>query len=144
MAPRTVRTRLAGAGLALALAGGLAGCSWPDVTMSPGVAARTTATTSSSARSAGADEAAATATRTPGELDTGSTTHKQAAGDSSVVIDYWTTDDATAWTAADAKTIQVSAHIEGGTGAATKVTRFVATVDDGTSRTRSPRTAASS
>src|SRR3954471_22638691 len=96
---RTVRTSLAGAGLALALTGGLAGCSWPDVTMSPGVAASTTGKTTSSARSARAPEAPATGTRTPGELEPGSTIHKQAAGDSTVVIDYWTTDDATAWTA---------------------------------------------
>jgi hypothetical protein len=104
--------------------------------MSPGVAASTTTPATSSRASAGTQEAAATATRAPGDLDTGSITHSVAAGDSTVVLDYWTTDDATAWTAADVKAIQLSAHIEGGTGAATKVTRFVATVDDGTSRTQ--------
>jgi hypothetical protein len=137
MAPRTIRRGLAAAGLTAALTAGLAGCDWPDVSMSPGVEHSSAAATTSTAAARRTHEAAATTTptRTPGELDAGSVTHTVPAGDSTVVIDYWTTQDAKTWTAADDKTIQLSAHLEGGTGAATKVTRFVVTADDGTTRT---------
>jgi hypothetical protein len=145
MAIRTIRRGLAAAGLTVALTAGLAACSWPDVSMSPGVdAGSATATRSATPTSAAPTSAAPTTVRTqeaaatarpPGELDTGSVTHTVPAGDTNVVIDYWTTQDAKTWTAADDKTIQLSAHLEGGTGAATKVTRFVVTADDGTTRT---------
>jgi hypothetical protein len=144
MAFRTIRRGLAAAGLAVALTTGLAACSWPDVSMSPGVDTGSAAATTSASPTSAAPRSAAPATartheaaataRTPGELDAGSVTHAVPAGDATVVIDYWTTQDATSWTAADDKTIQLSAHLEGGTGAATKVTRFVVTADDGTTR----------
>ncbi|HEV7211723.1 MAG TPA: hypothetical protein VGN47_08425 [Blastococcus sp.] len=74
--------------------------------------------------------------RPSGDLDSGSVTHSLAAGNRSVVIDYWTTGDAKTWRAQDTKTIQLSAHIEGGGSAdMVKVTRFLATADDGTTRT---------
>jgi hypothetical protein len=77
-----------------------------------------------------------TAPRPSGALDTGSVTHQQAAGDRTVVIDYWTTQDATTWTARDPKTIQLAAHVEGGGDAEkVEVTRFAAIADDGRTRT---------
>jgi hypothetical protein len=63
-------------------------------------------------------------------------THSLTAGARTVVVDYWSTQDAKQWRAAGTKTIQVSAHVEGGGTAVTvEVTRFLATADDGTSRT---------
>lgn len=92
-----------------------------------------------------ADAAAATAAvvapetpaRPAGALDSGSLTRVLAAGAQSVVIDYWTTDQATAWTATGDKTVQLAAHVEGGSDEDLEVlvTRFVVTADDGTSRT---------
>lgn len=74
--------------------------------------------------------------RPVGDLDTGSITHELAAGERTVVIDYWTDEQATEWTADGTKTIQVSAHIEDGPREqAVLVTRFVTTADDGASRT---------
>jgi hypothetical protein len=111
--------------------------------MSPGVggsaaAPATSAAPSSAASAVAARPAAVTATapRPSGALDTGSVTHSLPAGNRTVVIDYWTGQDATTWTAADPKTIQLAAHVEGG-GSAEKVevTRFAATADDGRTRT---------
>jgi hypothetical protein len=52
------------------------------------------------------------------------------------VIDYWTTEHARTWRARDTKTVQLSAHVEGGGTAQTlKVTQFLATADDGITRT---------
>jgi hypothetical protein len=137
---RRVRKGLLGLGVALTLSVGLAGCTLPDVGMSPGLAeeaATASAAPTTSAAPASTPEAAATTSSRPaGDLDTGSITHSVAAGDRTVVIDYWTDQDATAWTAAGDKTVQVAAHIEGDTSdQAVKVTRFLATSDDGTART---------
>ncbi|SFL06546.1 hypothetical protein [Geodermatophilus ruber] len=83
-----------------------------------------------------AEAAAVSPARPAGELDSGSVTHSLAAGDRSVVIDYWTAQEASTWTAEDAKTVQLSAHVEGGENATViTVTRFVTTADDGASRT---------
>jgi hypothetical protein len=80
--------------------------------------------------------AATVALRPSGDLDSGSVTHSLAAGSRKVVIDYWTTEDAQGWRAKDQKSIQLSAHIEGGGNTVMlKVTRFLATADDGTTRT---------
>ncbi|MGY1605383.1 hypothetical protein [Geodermatophilus sp. SYSU D00815] len=125
---------MASAVLLAGLAAGLSACELPDVTMSPGVEATTTSAAAPTAEVA-AQAAARSSTRPAGELDAGSVTHAVAAGASTLVIDYWTAEDATAWTAESAKTIQLSAHLEGGTGAETRVTRFVVTADDGTART---------
>jgi hypothetical protein len=73
-------------------------------------------------------------------MDTGTLTHSIAAGARTVVIDYWTAGNAKLWKASGTKTIQLSAHIEGGgTVATVKVTRFVVTADDGTARTEAAR-----
>ncbi|WP_091939344.1 hypothetical protein [Trujillonella endophytica] len=77
-----------------------------------------------------------TPARPAGDLDSGSVTRVLAAGAQTVVIDYWTTDDATTWTATGDKTIQLASHVEGGDGETeVLVTRFVVTADDGTTRT---------
>jgi hypothetical protein len=77
------------------------------------------------------------APRPAGELDPGSVTHVVAAGDRQLVVDWWTTGSPTTWTAAGEKTIQLSAHLEGGDDSRIEVlvTRFSAVLDDGTSRT---------
>lgn len=107
--------------------------------MSPGLATpEASATSSSPSRSLRpvAEQLEAEPVRPPGELDTGSTTHVLAAGGRSVAIDYWTDEPAAEWTAADTKAVQVSARLEDDAGEqVVLVTRFVATVDDGTVRT---------
>jgi hypothetical protein len=116
----------------------LTGCTLPDVSMSPGVSTPEPSATSSSAPRTPRTVAAAAAepVRPPGDLDTGSLTHKLPAGDRTVVIDYWTDETATEWTASDTKTVQVSAHLEDNADEQTVlVTRFVTTADDGGSRT---------
>jgi hypothetical protein len=135
-APRA-RKGLLTLGVMLAVSIGLAGCEVPDVSMSPGLTEEA-ATTSSSPTTAPSTVAAAQTgtTRPAGDLDTGSVTHSVAAGDRTVVIDWWTAQDATHWSADGDKTIQLAAHVEEGTTSqAVKVTRFVATADDGTTRT---------
>lgn len=128
--------------LAAAVTSSAAACSLPDVSMSPGLGkaagAPTTSTATSAAPTAAARPAAVTtaAPRPSGALDTGSVTHSQPAGDRTVVIDYWTTQDARTWTAQDPKTIQLAAHVEGGGDAEkVEVTRFAAIADDGRTRT---------
>lgn len=145
MSRRWVAVRLGAVTIASTLATGLAGCSFPNVSMSPGVSMPGSASTSAAATSAAPSEAAVQAaarstgsgpTRPSGALDAGTVTHKLAAGARTVVIDYWTDQDAKTWRARDPKTIQVAARLEGGVvQEAVKVTRFVATVDDGTNRT---------
>ena len=137
------RRGLAGLGVALTLGVVLTGCELPDVGMSPGLSkaaamsdAPEPAITAAPAAVAPSTPAATTPARTAGDLDTGSVTHTVAAGDRDVVIDWWTDQVATGWTAADVKTIQLSAHVEGGIAKQEiKVTRFAATADDGTART---------
>ncbi|MGY1815254.1 hypothetical protein [Blastococcus sp. SYSU D00820] len=156
---RTFRSGAAAFGLSIAVLAGATGCTWPDVSMSPdvGATAETSAATDATATDgtatdeAATDEAAsqtepatvseaAAPARPVGDLDTGSTTRVLAAGAQDVVIDYWTTGQATTWTAADDKTVQLSAHVEGREGDEDEdievlVTRFVVTADDGTART---------
>ncbi|GAB4079675.1 hypothetical protein GCU67_02185 [Modestobacter muralis] len=133
-----------GLGAALTLGTLLSGCQLPDVGMSPGLsdaAAETSAAPATTAATAPslapvAEEAPVTPVRTAGDLDTGSVTHTVATGDRDVVIDWWTDQEAVSWTAADVKTVQLAAHVEGGPARqAVKVTRFAATADDGTTRT---------
>ncbi|MCO7220260.1 hypothetical protein [Klenkia sp. PcliD-1-E] len=129
--------------LALPLAlGVLSGCWLPDVSMSPGVPGSSPEATASPSSSAAAtptaEPVAAAADRPSGDLDAGSVTHVQPAGDRELVIDYWTTQQAVAWTPADTKSIQLSAHLEGEESTASSievlVTRFSAVLDDGTAR----------
>lgn len=158
-----LRPGAVGLGLSLALMAGVTGCSWPDVSMSPDLSGDSSSAQESEATAtdapadepdAAADEAAADAAdeaaatpeaataaapvRPVGDLDTGSLTRVLAAGAQDVVLDYWTAQQATQWTADAEKTIQLSAHIEGaGSDEDTEVlvTRFVVTADDGTART---------
>src|SRR3954465_724561 len=104
------RRGLAGALTALALTA-LSGCSLlPDVSMSPGLSTpEPPATSSAPGTTAPVPVVAQKQVRPPGELDTGTATHTLPAGGRTVVIDYWTDESATAWTAADTKNIQVSA-----------------------------------
>jgi hypothetical protein len=137
---RSTTTGVRALGLALALAAGLTGCSLPDVSMSPGLAEETASSATRSPAPAAPAEpttvAAVAPARTPGDLDTGSVTHSVAAGDRTLVIDWWTDQDATSWTPDADKTVQLSAHVEGGTRTqAVEVTRFAAIADDGATRT---------
>jgi hypothetical protein len=139
------RSRTAAVGLGALSLLALTGCDLPDVSMSPSVS--TEAASSAPAAPAAVTTAAAAAvepSRPSGDLDSGSLTRSLEAGSRSVVVDYWTDDDATTWTAADTKSVQISAHVESGDEDAAgtygvqrlmKVTRFAATLDDG--RTRS-------
>ena len=155
--PRTSAVRTpavrssAGRAAALALSAVLlAGCQLPDVSMSPSLTADadvdadatavTKPETMAARRAAAATTEAATTTSTAptrpaGDLDSGSLTRALAAGDRTVVVDYWTTDQATTWTPGDDKTVQLATHVEGGdTDTEVLVTRFAATTDDGTTR----------
>jgi hypothetical protein len=138
VSPSSRRHRLS-LGLTAVVLTALTGCSLPDVTMSPGLSAPdSSAASTSPTRSPRptAEPVVAEPVRPPGELDTGSTTHALPAGGRTVVIDYWTDEQATEWTAADTKAVQVSAHLEDDASEqAVLVTRFVATADDGTART---------
>ncbi|MBM7808631.1 hypothetical protein JOD57_004468 [Geodermatophilus bullaregiensis] len=149
-AVRTTAARAAALALSAAL---LAGCQLPDVSMSPDlptgddVAAASETARPTAARRTAATAAVAAAPSTPdrpaGDLDSGSLTRTLPAGDRTVVVDYWTADQATTWTAEDDKTIQLAAHVEGGDTGDSRgdetpevlVTRFAVTGDDGTTRT---------
>jgi hypothetical protein len=113
----------------------LAGC-LPDVSMSPGVSTpEPTAAPTKESRPT-VVPTVETPPRPIGDLDTGTATHVLPAGERTVVVDYWTAEAATEWTAAGTKTVQVSAHLEDDTSEqVVLVTRFVATADDGTTRT---------
>jgi len=163
--PRAGRTRptrlgpvLVRAGVVLLTAGALSACQLPDVSMSPPMSESTPAATpratasptatatptadaaevDAAAAEAAALEAAATPVRPPGELDVGSTTHVVPAGDRDLVVDWWTDQTAVDWTAGDPKTLQLSAHLEGGSDdeVLVLVTRFAAVLDDGVTRTQ--------
>jgi hypothetical protein len=111
----------------------LTGC-LPDVSMSPSLA--TPEPTKASTPRPTLAPIAKVAPRPSGDLDAGTLTHVLPAGDRKVVIDYWTDEAATSWTAAETKTVQLSAHLEDDRSKQTVlVTRFVATADDGTART---------
>lgn len=75
--------------------------------------------------------------REVGDLDTGSVTRQLNAGASSLVIDYWTTQNVGEWRADMTVPVQLSAHIEGANGRnRIKVTRFSATLQDATQRVK--------
>jgi hypothetical protein len=68
-----------------------------------------------------------------GDLYRGSLTHKLAAGDRTLVIDYWTDADPSKLSATAPTTVKLSAHLEDGdTEHTVKVSRFLASEDDGT------------
>jgi hypothetical protein len=140
MSARSTKNGLLALGAALAVSTGLAGCTLPDVGMSPGLAQKAAATTAAPHQAVATPSTVPVARTSPvrpaGDLDTGSITHSVAAGDRTVVIDWWTDQDAATWTTGNDKTLQLAAHVEGGRSAEeVKVTRFVATGDDGTTRT---------
>lgn len=140
MLPATCQYRSAAIGLSTAVLFLLTGCSLPDVSMSPTVSmpepSQTSAAASTTSRGPQTAVPVLEPARPVGDLDPGSITHALPAGERTVVIDYWTDEAATQWTAEDTKTIQVSAHIEDDPGERTVlVTRFVTTADDGASRT---------
>ena len=130
-------------GVVLLVAAGVAlsGCTLPDVSMSPGLgdaSASTTAPPPSPEPEAPATVpvVAPAPTRPAGDLDPGSTTRTVPAGERTLVVDWWTSEPARQWRAADTKGVQLSAHLEGGDpDLEVLVTRFVATADDGTTRT---------
>jgi hypothetical protein len=131
----------AGAVLLVLTSVALSGCTLPDVSMSPDFGAAPASTTAPPRTPE--PEAPATVavadpgpTRPVGDLDTGSTTRTVPAGDRTLVVDWWTSEPARQWRAADTKGVQLSAHLEGGDpDLEVLVTRFVATADDGTTRT---------
>jgi hypothetical protein len=129
------RYRAAALGLAAAATTTLTGC-LPDVSMSPGISTPEPARTSAASSPSPTVVPVEAPPRPIGDLDTGTATHVLPAGDRTVVVDYWTDEAATAWTAAGTKTVKVSAHLENDTsGQAVLVTRFLATADDGAART---------
>lgn len=132
------RSRVAAAGLGALSLLALTGCDLPSVSMSPSVTTGATASRAPAAEVAAttAPAAVTAGSRRSGDLDSGSLTRSLDAGDRAVVVDYWTDEPASAWTADSTKTVQLAAHVEGGGDEhAIEVTRFVATVDDGSSRT---------
>lgn len=129
--------------IVLALPLALSGCALQSLGMSRHMgatsataSARPSAATSaatSPARSAAADTTAE-APLVQGALATGSMTHTLAAGDRSVVVSYWTTQDVATWSSDKNVAIQLSAHMENSDARhAVIVTRFKATltVDNG-------------
>jgi hypothetical protein len=67
-----------------------------------------------------------------GDLQTGTLTHRLPAGERQLVISYWTTSNPRSVSQSSPMTLQLAAHLEGGDGrTAVKVTRFHATLDDG-------------
>jgi hypothetical protein len=68
-----------------------------------------------------------------GDLKSGSVTHQLNAGERSLVVNYWTTDDPSKVSATSPMTLQLAAHLEGGNIFSTvRISRFLATFDDGT------------
>ena len=139
MSPRISRYRSAAIGLSTAALLVLTGCSLPDVSIESRVSmpesSETSAPATTTTRAPEPVVQVVEPVRPAGDLDTGSVTHELAAGERTVVIDYWTDEQAKEWTADGIKTIQVSAHIEDSPREqAVLVTRFVTTADDGASR----------
>jgi hypothetical protein len=126
----------------------VSGCSlphWADMTPKSlrHASQATTRKAPAGASQATAASAAATATQVArvttskpvarGDLKAGSLTRVLDAGQSKLVITYWTAQDPATWTAAESVPVQLSAHLEGADGMhAVQVSRFLATLDDGT------------
>lgn len=152
---RRLRQSLAGASVLGAAAVLVSACAVPQVaSMSKNVSThaaanpRATATASTSPNAPAPTPAPATAravtaapaavTVTPsvpanrGDLKDGSITHQLNAGERSLVVSYWTTDDPTKVSASSPMTLQLAAHLEGGNVfSAIRISRFHATFDDG-------------
>jgi hypothetical protein len=142
--PKARRLAIAAAGVA-AIVCALTACSPPNLSMSPNVSKSKT-TGSSSRSSSPTSQATATKAAPPtsetaaesrptGDLDTGSVTHKIPVGAFSVVVVYYTADNAKVYRDSSTKTVRVAVHIEGADTTQTiLVNDFVATTDDGTAR----------
>ncbi len=70
-----------------------------------------------------------------GDLSGGSVQHELNAGSRSIVVSYWTDQDPKTWTAKQTTVVQLAAHMTGDKSNAVYVSRFSATLDDGTSVT---------
>lgn len=128
----------------------LTGCAVPHVAdMSPNLPERPATTkpaapqansartvTAAPATAAGGASTSAESTIVPndrGDLYRGSLTHKLAAGDRTLVADYWMDADPAKLSATTPTVINLSAHLaDGDTEHTVKVSRFLATEDDGT------------
>jgi hypothetical protein len=103
----------------------------PSATSSPSRAASTASSV--------ANAAVATTSATPvprGDLVFGSLTHKLNAGDRTLVVNYWTSDNPYKVSASSPMTLQLAAHLEGGNVfSKAEVSRFTAAFDDGTTAT---------
>lgn len=134
-----VRSRTSrSAALGLLVAGTLVtGCSLPHFAdMSPRAKPSSKPAASATTAAKETPKPSPSATPTPavprGDLAAGSLTRLLNAGSRKLAITYWTSQDPNTWTAAEAVPVQLSAHIENGDGAhAVKVSRFLATLDDG-------------
>lgn len=153
--PLTIARRARSISAAGALLAGtllLSGCALPDVaSMSPDLPKKQHAAAPKAPATPSATPAASPATAPPpapvtatpvtthvdrGDLAAGSLTRKLQAGSRTLVIDYWTDTPPSAITATAPTVLQMSAHIEDGdTEHTVKVSRFVATQDDGTATT---------
>jgi hypothetical protein len=118
----------------------LTGCALPSVAnMSPSMrkpASTQPSKTPSPAATPSSSPAATTATADQGDLVHGSLTRKLAAGERNLVVDYWTDADPATLSATTPTVLKVSAHMEDADVLhAVKVSRFLATLDDGTTTT---------
>jgi hypothetical protein len=69
-----------------------------------------------------------------GDLAAGAVTRRLDAGSYKLAVNYWTSQDPSTWTAQKAAVVHLSAHLENDHDKnAVKVSRFLATLDDGTS-----------
>ena len=143
--PWARRTALIGGLAAVTLTAGCSLPDWADMSSKP-KPAPTSSSTSSSAKPAAQPSSPASPTAGPsagpsakpsaaprGDLKAGSLTRVLDAGSSKLVVAYWTKQNPGAWTAADSVPVQFSAHLEdAGATQTVYVSRFVATLDDGT------------
>jgi hypothetical protein len=138
----------------------LSGCAMPQVaSMSPHLPERPAAAPSTPASPTAAPQASAAASAPAdatdgettsaettivnshadrGDLYRGSLTRKLSAGDRTVVVDYWTDADPKTFSATTSTVVKLSAHLEGSDSSSAtevKVSRFLATEDDGTTTT---------
>src|SRR4051812_19954529 len=147
--PRARRVTATFVGL-IAGAALLAGCAVPEVaSMSPNLPERPHPTASPAPSPSTATESPdLTVTAAPaaqhtvpvppdrGDLYAGSLTRKLAAGNRTLVVDYWTEADPTTLSATAPTIVKLSAHLEDGDPEhAVKVSRFLATADDGSAST---------
>ena len=123
----------------------VAGCAVPHVASMSSTKATPKPTSTASSTPAPKPSASATVAATKvsaslatpgGDLSSGSLTRYLDAGSRKLVVNYWTKQDPTQWTATRSTVIDLAAHIENGDkDHAVLVSDFNATLDDGTSVT---------